>query len=324
MRPAVVEPSVLSWLERVSEPCSLLISSRETSKASVFGQAHSGRIAVAQLSLNGVSEIRLRTSVDSVLLVFHRNGRLAGTINRQELCRVHGSLQGVAMPLEDVVLTVETPTATVTLMHVNQALLELAVGLHTGQRCSAELLKRAIRGFELALLPMLDGFCRAKEGESSVTVPLALQRLEVSIISLIVRLMPKHEPGLVITENPEAPKNWVAAAEAVMRRGLSERLNLRNIAEACQCSERTLQLAFQREMGCSPMQRLRELRLDAMQAELADGASVRDACAAAGLAASGRTSMLYQERFGQRPVERRKAAGERKHTVNLTPEASRP
>jgi len=197
-------------------------------------------------------------------------------------------------------------------------LMDLATGLHQGRVVSTELLQGAVRGFELALVPMLEGLCRGEKAATGDQAgrQLALRRLEVLVVSLIVQLlmpMGETEPAQASDE----PQGWVAAAESLMRERLEQRLSLRMIAEGCGCSERTLQLAFQKQLGLSPMHRLRELRLDAVQKSLAGGASVRAACATAGLPASGRTAQQYEDRFGQLPVERRKASGQK----TLTPTA---
>lgn len=309
MESAMVDPKILDWLESFSHPCSLLVCSRGAAKAKVFGQAHKGRIGIAEISLQGVSELKLRTAADSILLVFHRSGHLEGRIERQPITRLHGCLQGVAMPLEGMDLRVESPSATITLMQINQVLLDLAMKLHSEQECSADQLFKAIRGFELALLPMLDGFTRACDGSNtSENLPIALQRLEVSIISLIVRLMPLQEQRHQEAGPSGGRKGWVEAAEKVMRSRMAKRLNLRSLAEACGCSERTLQLAFQRELDCTPMERLRELRLGAMHAILTKGGSVREACHGAGLALSGRTAQHYKDKYGKLPIDDRRRA----------------
>lgn len=309
MEAAMVDPKILGWLECFSQPCSLLVCSRGAAKGKVFGQAHKGRIGVAEISLQGVSELKLRTSADSILLVFHRSGHLEGKVERQPITRLHGCLQGVAMPLENLDLRVESPSATITLMQISQILLELAMKLHSGQDCSAERLLKAIRGFELALLPMLDGFSRACDGSNaSENLPIALQRLEVSIISLIVRLMPLDGQIHQEAEPSRGRKGCVEAAETVMRSQMVKRLNLRSLAEACKCSERTLQLAFQRELGCTPMERLRELRLNAMHAILTKGGSVREACDGAGLALGRRTAQHYKDTYGKLPFDDRRPA----------------
>lgn len=321
MKDVRMEPSLLQWLEAVSEPGSLVIGSRSGSKATLLGTAHSGRVAVAELSMHGIASLQIRTGVDSILMAFHRNGNLNGSINRQSICRVHGALLGVAMPLEQLELRIESPGASLVLMEVSHTLMDLVTGLYQGRVVSTALLVGAIRGFELALVPLLEGLCRGEKAAtaSGAMAQQAMRCLEVSVVSLIVRLMPMGEG--VPAQRPEEPQSWVTAAESLMRERLQQRLNLSEIAEGCGCSERTLQMAFQKNLGLTPMHRLRELRLDAMQKSLAEGASVRAACAMAGLPASGRTAQLYEDRFGQLPVERKKA-GRQKSLTRVAQTAS--
>ena len=132
MNNVVIEPPLLRWLENVSEAGTLMITSR-SAKATLLGSVHTGRVAVAELSLSGIAALQLRSGVDSILLAFHRNGNLNGSVNCQAICRVHGALLGVAMPLEQLELKVESPSAALVLMQVSHTLMDLATGLHQGR-----------------------------------------------------------------------------------------------------------------------------------------------------------------------------------------------
>jgi transcriptional regulator GlxA family with amidase domain len=56
----------------------------------------------------------------------------------------------------------------------------------------------------------------------------------------------------------------VAEAEAWMAARLDQPLRICDLAHELELTPRSLQLAFQSECGCSPMQRLKRLRFEAL------------------------------------------------------------
>lgn len=80
------------------------------------------------------------------------------------------------------------------------------------------------------------------------------------------------------------------------------------VAEACNVSSRTLELAFKREMGLTPMQVLTTFRLDEAYATLRNpdnDTTVTDVALACGFRHLGRFSRVYRDRFGEMPSESR-------------------
>lgn len=94
-------------------------------------------------------------------------------------------------------------------------------------------------------------------------------------------------------------------AEEFMRSRLAESQSLDDIASAAGVSRRTLSLLFRRHRELSPMEVLRNLRLDAARAQLsAQGApSVTDVALGCGFAHLSRFAASYRTRFGQLPHE---------------------
>ncbi|CAN5917708.1 AraC family transcriptional regulator [soil metagenome] len=94
-------------------------------------------------------------------------------------------------------------------------------------------------------------------------------------------------------------------AEEFMQSRLSETQSLDDIARAAGVSRRTLSLMFRRHREASPMQALRNLRLDAAHAQLArrSADSVTDVALGCGFSHLSRFSASYRERFGKLPNE---------------------
>ncbi|MDB5825908.1 MAG: transcriptional regulator, AraC family [Variovorax sp.] len=94
-------------------------------------------------------------------------------------------------------------------------------------------------------------------------------------------------------------------AEEFMRSRLAESQSLDDIARAAGVSRRTLSLMFRRHREASPMEALRNLRLDAAHAQLARrcAASVTDVALGCGFSHLSRFSASYRERFGKLPNE---------------------
>jgi transcriptional regulator GlxA family with amidase domain len=101
---------------------------------------------------------------------------------------------------------------------------------------------------------------------------------------------------------------YVRRAEELFRRKAKEPVTLAEAAACAGCSLRTLQLAFRRCRGMTPMAALRRIRLEAARAALADGPTPICAIAAAyRFTNPGRFARLFKEVFGQSPSELRRA-----------------
>jgi AraC-like DNA-binding protein len=92
-------------------------------------------------------------------------------------------------------------------------------------------------------------------------------------------------------------------AEEFMRSRLDTALSLEEVADAAGVTRRTLALLFRRHRELSPMEVLRNMRLDAAHAQLArqDGASVTQIALDCGFSHLSRFAACYRERFGQLP-----------------------
>jgi AraC-like DNA-binding protein len=98
----------------------------------------------------------------------------------------------------------------------------------------------------------------------------------------------------------------VRRAVAYMEDHLAEPVRIADIADAARLSPRGLQDAFRRQLGRTPMQQLRLLRLEAarddlLRADPADGATVADIARRWGFEHAPRFAAAYREQFGENP-----------------------
>lgn len=104
----------------------------------------------------------------------------------------------------------------------------------------------------------------------------------------------------------QASSKQVRRADDFIAAHASEPLRVAAIAEAAGISERSLQLSFKRELGCSPMERVRERRLtlafDALR-EAPPTTTVAAIAANFGFRNAGDFSVLFRQKFGRLPSE---------------------
>jgi transcriptional regulator GlxA family with amidase domain len=104
----------------------------------------------------------------------------------------------------------------------------------------------------------------------------------------------------------------VRRVEKLFRQRTGTSVTLAEAAAAAGCSVRSLQLAFRRHRGTTPMAAWRRIRLEAARAALvrADGAaSIGGIAAEHGFSNPGRFAKLLREAFGQSPTQILRRAG---------------
>ncbi len=103
----------------------------------------------------------------------------------------------------------------------------------------------------------------------------------------------------------DLPVIRVRKAEGFMQERLNEIGNLGDIADYVGVSERTLQTAFRKVRGATPMQVLSQARLQRARHALRDRdgpETVSEVCSMCGIEHHGRFSKHYKEAFGEYPV----------------------
>jgi AraC-like DNA-binding protein len=108
--------------------------------------------------------------------------------------------------------------------------------------------------------------------------------------------------------SPAASRD-VRRAEIFVRAHASSDLSLADMASAADVNVRTLQINFKRYRNMTPMEYLRNARLDRARDLLMSGIQVSDAASDSGFAHQGRFAARYRARFGESPsITLRRAA----------------
>ncbi|GAA1205612.1 AraC family transcriptional regulator [Prauserella alba] len=165
--------------------------------------------------------------------------------------------------------------------------------------------------FDLALAPgvaTLDGLLESALGLAGSEItdrrPRLVWQFEQLILETLLMTQPNNRAAMTGTGRcgPDSPR--VRQAMEFMLDRLSEPLTVTTVAEACGTSVRTLQQTFRREVGSSPLQWLREQRLERAHALLTAGApglSVTDVAYRCGFFHLGEFGTAFRRRYGTTP-----------------------
>jgi len=151
---------------------------------------------------------------------------------------------------------------------------------------------------------------RAIEDGDLFRGPLAARdlRAEEDLAHALLTLQPSNISHIIERSDRKANHRDIRIALEFMHANLAESINLADIAAAANMNVRTLQKGFQRIYGKSPMQVLRNARLDMAHYLLAarqDPPSVGETAYSCGFSHLGRFSHYYKERFGHLPSDPR-------------------
>ncbi len=140
----------------------------------------------------------------------------------------------------------------------------------------------------------------------SATHPLLRAQLERAAVVAVAETHPGRFP--VHQRVPRTMPAAVQRAAELMEEAPDRPLRLSDLAAAARLGPRALQEAFQRHLGLTPMEFLREVRLrrahgDLVAADRADGATVTDIAYRWGFPNPGRFARDYAKRYGCPPSE---------------------
>ncbi|WP_019814353.1 AraC-like ligand-binding domain-containing protein [Saccharomonospora saliphila] len=165
--------------------------------------------------------------------------------------------------------------------------------------------------FDLALAPgvaTLDGLLESAVSLAGSEItdhrPQLVWQFEQLILETLLVTQPNNRAPMTGAgrSRPNSPR--VRQAMEFMLDRLSEPLTVTAVAEACGTSVRTLQQTFRREVGSSPLQWLREQRLERARALLdagAPGLSVTDVAYRCGFFHLGEFGTAFRRRYGTTP-----------------------
>lgn len=139
-------------------------------------------------------------------------------------------------------------------------------------------------------------------------------RAEHDLAHALLMLQRSNITHIIERADSQARPRAIRLALDYIHANLAEPITLADIARAAGINVRTLQKGFQRVFGLSPMQVLRNARLDTAHYQLLahrDAPSVTEAAFSCGFSHLGRFSRDYKERFGHSPSDRQglRAAG---------------
>jgi len=141
--------------------------------------------------------------------------------------------------------------------------------------------------------------------EESVRDSMPLRKLEIDLMTLLLQAQP-HNYTRLLNRNSGAGAWQIGAAEEYMRANAYLPISLGDVCQAAGVSARTLQDSFRKKRGCTPMQFLREVRMQEVRAGLlqpGEETNVSGEAARWGFLHFGRFSREYRSRFGELPSE---------------------
>jgi AraC-like DNA-binding protein len=289
-------------ISKVMQPHTLVPNGRAAGGAAHMDFVRIGGIGLGTIAFGEPMRVDVGLLEDYHLLMFCLNGR-AQVLADDRQVEVHqhvGMLSGPGRPfVADLSSDCEQ-----FVMRLDRA----TVHAHTGNWNLR--LDPALDLTRPALQPWLDQL-RLLVGSPSLLQlvqenALIATEMEHLMIDLLLAGQPwqaLHDAPLRERERTIAP-SCVRKAEAYMEANVAQPLRLADIAAAAGVPVRTLLDGFQRFRGHSPMQRLREMRLDQANRQLRRGdedTSVAGVALDGGFAHFGRFSEAYRRRFGQSP-----------------------
>ncbi|MFI6300792.1 AraC family transcriptional regulator [Amycolatopsis thailandensis] len=139
--------------------------------------------------------------------------------------------------------------------------------------------------------------------------PLAASHFEKLLLHGLLDTQPHSMSGDLAEERPRPKSTVVRRAMTYCEEHAAEPVSIGELAMAARISVRALQLAFRAELGLTPMEYLRRVRLDHVHQDLlaiargrAEG-TVTDVALRWGFTHLGRFSGLYRDTYGKLPSE---------------------
>lgn len=134
------------------------------------------------------------------------------------------------------------------------------------------------------------------------SVPVALHEFESALMTQLLMTIPNSLTPMLEAASPGTPRQRIRDAAAFMTAHAADAMSVTEIASAAGMSVRALQIGFRHEAGVSPMEFLRNARLDRAHQDLTLGAgSVSEIANRWHFYHVGRFAAQYRARFGTTP-----------------------
>jgi AraC-like DNA-binding protein len=279
--------------------------------------ARSARMHLSRVKTTGSMRVNAQLPDDAYAIVFAVSGevehRVAG-----DMIRVRPGLGLVQSPAQAV--AIQTPQSfELIFLKITR---ELLVGelekllqrpIHTALNFSPAYNAGTEAGtrFRHQLLNLFVDFSRLRVAgpehpESRGAEPnLSARTIENEMVGLLLEGQ-RHNYTRFLFRHQDAAPWQVRAAEEYISANAHLTLTLGDICLAAGVGSRTLQHSFRRKRGYTPMQFLRQLRMERVHADLSlagSGATVTEVATRWGFLHFGRFAGDYQKQFGEKPSE---------------------
>jgi len=145
----------------------------------------------------------------------------------------------------------------------------------------------------------------ARHGAGGGAVPLLLERhLETTMMGMLLYLQPHDLTAQLAQATRSADPASVRRVRDFLEAHAHEPIDLSDLVDVAGVPLRTLHHQFRHAVGMSPMQLLREIRLDRVRSELLSAHETTNVTQAAmnwGFEHLGRFAVAYRRRFGETP-----------------------
>jgi AraC-like DNA-binding protein len=144
----------------------------------------------------------------------------------------------------------------------------------------------------------------ARTGGAILGNPLLRASLDDALLGALLALPHSQAEPPLGTAAPAAVTGVVRRAEEFMAAHSDEPITISDVVAQCACSRRALFHAFKKSRGYTPMEFLKERRLQAAREALTHPGPIGSVTAiayASGFPHLGRFAAMYRERFGERP-----------------------
>jgi AraC-like DNA-binding protein len=170
----------------------------------------------------------------------------------------------------------------------------------------AQISGNALRRFIKFLCGELD------EGNLNINVPLIEKLYEQTILGLVLTDLPHNYNEFIGMEPLEPAPEYIRRVEKYISENFTETVSLSDLAECAAISVRALQNGFRRFRNTTPMEYLRDYRLNMSRQKLGDeqyaDLNISEIATRSGFSHLSKFAKCYRQRFGETPSETRKKA----------------
>ncbi len=302
-------------LSRFLWPHTVMPTARRQRVAFRHCEASIGRISLHALHYGAAVKIDARPADDSYLFLILLQGQ--GELSQ-------GAFTG---PLNAEIVRPMNPTSIATMrfspdesnltLRIPGTVLKQWLAEETGRAITAPVEFQQQPDPSNANAPGLRRFLKFICGEferraRSVHNEPVLRQMERTIVSLVLTQMPHNYSDALGGEPPGPAPDYIRTVEDYIAASAERPLTLQDLAAVAGVSERTLQSAFRRFRDTTPMEFLRDHRLElarrGLQKAALNGRSVTDIALSCGFNHLGKFAKCYRARFGETPSQTRRRA----------------